>query len=230
MPKYTIDPPPPRRNQAAPPSLPLVISIEGNIGVGKSTVMEALQKKYANRPDVAFLPEPVEEWREQGFLKRVYEDGRVLCAFQHMTLMSLAGGLMAALARDPVPKYIISERSPWGSYHAFAKVNLDGEDLKMYEFTWGRVIAALPAALKIRFLWLTTNGDVNTLVTRMATRDREEEVKNVKSHYLKLLEDAHGAWLADHPDHTPIDALQEPGEVVADALKKLEEWMGGGVE
>ena len=43
---------------------PLIISVEGNIGSGKSTYVEILKQSFttiSNRP-VVFLQEPVDEW------------------------------------------------------------------------------------------------------------------------------------------------------------------------
>ena len=45
---------------AATRQSPLVITIEGTIGAGKSTVMQALQKIYATDESVSFVEEPVE--------------------------------------------------------------------------------------------------------------------------------------------------------------------------
>ena len=39
----------------------LILSIEGNIGSGKSTIIEYLKNNY-NSNDIIFLPEPVNEW------------------------------------------------------------------------------------------------------------------------------------------------------------------------
>ena len=39
-----------------------ILSIEGNIGSGKSTLMEELKKAYENNPNIVFLKEPVDEW------------------------------------------------------------------------------------------------------------------------------------------------------------------------
>ena len=80
-----------------------MVAIEGNIGVGKSTVIEHLKKRFEGREDVVFIDEPVDEWRSRGFLKRMYEDPAVKPAFQHMVLMSLAGDLLKALASEPKP-------------------------------------------------------------------------------------------------------------------------------
>ena len=39
-----------------------IISIEGNIGSGKSTLVEELRKKFGNNEKVCFLQEPVDIW------------------------------------------------------------------------------------------------------------------------------------------------------------------------
>ena len=44
--------------------MPTIISIEGNIGVGKSTVVDLLKSKYSNlqNQSIVFLQEPVKQW------------------------------------------------------------------------------------------------------------------------------------------------------------------------
>ena len=42
---------------------PLILSIDGNIGSGKSTLYADLQTYYANNNDICFVPEPVDEWK-----------------------------------------------------------------------------------------------------------------------------------------------------------------------
>ena len=39
-----------------------IISIEGNIGSGKSFLLEKLKKQLSNRLDVLFIDEPLSEW------------------------------------------------------------------------------------------------------------------------------------------------------------------------
>ena len=43
-------------------SRPMIISIEGNIGAGKTTIIDKLEEKMSNRQDVVFLREPVDIW------------------------------------------------------------------------------------------------------------------------------------------------------------------------
>ena len=44
---------------------PLILSIEGNIGAGKSTFVTEIQDKLGHREDICFLQEPVEEWKTE---------------------------------------------------------------------------------------------------------------------------------------------------------------------
>ncbi len=61
-------------------SKPIVISLEGNIGTGKSTFFEELRKYYHNDPTICFLPEPVEEWNAVKDVDGVacYENHKIL--------------------------------------------------------------------------------------------------------------------------------------------------------
>lgn len=91
---------------------PLVISIEGGIGVGKSTLFAKLKAKFKENVSIAFVSEPAEEWTNHGFLQGMYDGTINRATFQHMVLMSLTADLLKALKKKP--DVIISERSPWG--------------------------------------------------------------------------------------------------------------------
>lgn len=91
---------------------PLVISIEGGIGVGKSTLFAKLKAKFKENVSIAFVSEPAEEWTNYGFLQGMYDGTINRATFQHMVLMSLTADLLKALKKKP--DVIISERSPWG--------------------------------------------------------------------------------------------------------------------
>jgi len=204
----------------------VLFALEGNIGVGKSTIMEALKERYADDRNVAFVDEPVKEWEERGFLKRMYDEPASRPAFQHMVLMSLAGDLLKTVARKPRPRIVITERSPWGNYHVFGKANLTGNDLKMYEYTWEHVTAGLPSELHLKVLWL--DASVETAQARMQGRDRAAE-GGVPVEYLQTLQRLHEAWLdtdmdMSRPVRVRIDANRTHEEVlqeVCDAVHVL---------
>ena len=41
---------------------PLIVSVEGNIGAGKTTIIDKLQEKMRSNKDILFLREPVDVW------------------------------------------------------------------------------------------------------------------------------------------------------------------------
>tara|TARA_B100000575_G_scaffold149760_1_gene119396 strand:+ start:2117 stop:2497 length:381 start_codon:yes stop_codon:yes gene_type:complete len=90
-----------------------IVSIEGGIGVGKSTIIERLKTLFKDNPSVVVLSEPVEEWESRDFLGKMYRGELTAGEFQHMVLTSLAGDLLAALRSRPA--LIITERSPFGA-------------------------------------------------------------------------------------------------------------------
>ena len=120
-----------------------VISLEGNIGTGKSALLNHLKKIHALDLSVIFLDEPVTEWVLHGFLERVYTEPAVGLAFQLMVLTCLVCDLRKALMRKPTPRLVVTERGPFGNYHVFAKANLSdqrgGGRSKVQQLGWVRV-------------------------------------------------------------------------------------------
>jgi len=111
----------------------LIVSIEGNIGSGKSTLMENLKKTYKNNKQVIFLKEPVDEWENikdfNGItiLEKFYADQeKYSFAFQMMAYVSRLKVLRDALNSNDTEsdkKYIIiTERSLNTDRYVFAKM------------------------------------------------------------------------------------------------------------
>ena len=104
---------------------------------------------------VIFVDEPVTEWMLlHGFLERVYTEPAVGFAFSLMVLTCLVCDLRKTLLRKPTPRLVITERGPLGNYHVFAKANLSEADLKMFEFTFKRLMATLPDDLEVTYVHL----------------------------------------------------------------------------
>ena len=96
-----------------------IISIEGNIGVGKSTIVDLLKSKYnkEGNQSIIFLQEPVQQWEtimdESGvsILERFYKDQKSWSfAFQIMAYISRLSILKDAVKKNP-NSIIITERS-----------------------------------------------------------------------------------------------------------------------
>ena len=93
-----------------------IISIEGNIGSGKSTILEYLKIFYKDNTNVLFLDEPVSEWNKVvdndgvTILEKYYENPvKYAFPFQMMAYISRLSVIKKALLTDC--EIIITERS-----------------------------------------------------------------------------------------------------------------------
>lgn len=127
------------QSQSHPTNI-VIISIEGNIGSGKTTFLENLKHAFANNKNVYFLREPVDEWEnikdKDGItmIQKFYADqAKYSFAFQMMAYIS-----RLKILRDTfntilsLPDYntntsyfIITERSLYTDKYVFAKMLYD---------------------------------------------------------------------------------------------------------
>ena len=112
--------------------IPKIISIEGNIGAGKTTFVKELKKIYKNRNDVVFLTEPVDIWQKvkdnenKNILERFYEDNKKYAfSFQIMAYVTRLNLLTKTISENPNCKLIITERSLDADKNVFAKMLYD---------------------------------------------------------------------------------------------------------
>jgi deoxyadenosine/deoxycytidine kinase len=226
-----------------PPNGRLVISIEGNIGIGKSTLLENLRKQWATDPRVIFVQEPVALWEENGLLEAMYSNTISRCAFQLMALTTRYTALQKALESDAT--VIITERSVHSDRYCFAAVNLDSEpDKAAYAATHDALIAALPADLRIGMVYLQAPREV--LNQRIASRGRAAETENttmqnpdgtpaadqdgakadggIPDEYLAKLDAAHAHYftLCEPTCKQAIDATATPEAVAASVVAAIE--------
>ncbi len=118
----------------------LIISVEGNIGSGKSTILEYLKKKYNNDNSIVFLQEPISEWEKikddnnNTILTKFYNDQKKYSfAFQMMAYISRLDILRKTIKENPT-KIIISERSLFTDKYVFAKMLFDSSNMETVEY------------------------------------------------------------------------------------------------
>lgn len=117
-----------------------VISIEGNIGSGKSTILEFLKTRFAENKSVAFLSEPVDVWREikdemgVDLLTNFYKDQEKFSFhFQMAAYISRIAAITKLHANKDI-KLIIVERSIWTDKNVFAKMLYDDGKISKLEY------------------------------------------------------------------------------------------------
>lgn len=143
------------------------IAIEGNIGVGKTTLLNNLQMCTPSESPYHFYTEPVGEWAF--FLERFYKDrSRWACPLQLQVLKSF---VEREKATSTVAR--IDERSPLASVHVFIELQrLDGilspEEAKLFA-DFFELTLPKPTAI----VYLESSPD--QCYTRMQNRGRSAE-------------------------------------------------------
>jgi deoxyadenosine/deoxycytidine kinase len=184
----------------------MLLSIEGNIGSGKSTFCKYLKdhfSHYCNRPqdvNVYFVDEPVDTWlsikdTDGNLLDHFYKSPeKYSYCFQMTAYISRLTDLKRVLNNANSTDIIIMERSVFSDYNVFAKMLYDSGTINEIEYQsymmwFNHFLDDLP---KIFFVYLKTNFD--KCHERVLTRSRKEE-KTVSLEYLEQCEKYHETWL-----------------------------------
>ena len=167
------------------------IAIEGPIGVGKTSLADLLARAMKGR----VVEEQVEE---NPFLKDFYHD-RQKFSFQTQLFFLLSRyRQQKELAQcDLFNKTIISDYL-FAKDRIFAYLNLDKNEIDLYEQVYQTLDAKLPKPDLVIFLQATTE----VLAERVSTRNREYE-KEIEPDYLEALQQAYNDFFF-HYDETPL--------------------------
>lgn len=194
----------------------MIISIEGNIGSGKSTFFNTLKKYFSknyncNGKRIHFIEEPVDIWEN---IKDSNGNSILKCFYENKEKYSFPFQILAYISRlskmlDIINsrKYdiIITERCVFSDRNVFAKMlhntgNMNEHEWKIYDMWFDAFIKQLPT---ITFVYLKTSPEV--CLERINTRNREGE--NISIDYLKTCNDYHDSWLEMDNGHEEIISL-----------------------
>lgn len=176
---------------------PKIISIEGNIGSGKSTLIKNLKKKYNNNK-ICFLDEPLSIWESikdmegNSMLTKFYDNKQKYAfAFQMMVYISRISLLKQALKQNY--DIIITERTIYSDKEVFAKMLYDDKKIEDVEYSiylnwFNEFIQDIPP---ISYIYLKTDP----LVANRRVLIRARNGENIPIEYLKACNDYHEKWL-----------------------------------
>lgn len=181
---------------------PRIISIEGNIGAGKSTLVEKLKTRYQSRHDVIFLQEPVDVWStitQEGktMLELFYDNQKKYSfAFQILAYTTRLKLLEDAIfeAGEKGIKLIVMERSLDADRNIFAKMLYDDGMMEecMYKIYLKMSDEGLQKYMADGILWLHAGPDICR--ERIQQRGREGE-ESIPLDYLRACDSYHREWL-----------------------------------
>ncbi len=207
---------------------PIIISLEGNIGAGKSTILANLEKHLGEKAGWIFLKEPIHIWDEiqdkqgQTILSKFYENPeKYAFAFQIMAYTTRLHELKRVIKENPDCVGIICERSLDADKHIFAKMLhsdnvIDDVMYNIYEryFSEYEGDFTLDGMIYIEAL-------PNICLQRISNRSREGESK-ISLEYLEKCHLYHTNWINN--TDTEVLTLDVNGNV-HDSNNIMESWL-----
>lgn len=170
---------------------PIIISVEGNIGAGKSTFLE--KWKTTSKRFVLSIPEPVEEWRKSGMLNYFYSDPvKNGLVFQLYVLNSRFSTLLSTYSEWDKYDIVLVERS-FESDDIFAQISLNKKEYDIYKKfsnTLQETINSVTAHYERKTVYLDTRHF--TCKQRIIQRSRTEE-DGIPLEYLEKIQQHHDA-------------------------------------
>ena len=165
---------------------PIVISIEGNVGAGKSTLIDAIQKRLIeeNITNIRVMKEPVDEWlsvtdSKHNILELYYQSpGRYAVPFQTLAAWTTMRNLYREHKAYPEAKVIICERSVLTSKFVFERMLFDDGSIDEAEHEVLLELYSDPNdewMIPTQSIYLET--DPETCLERIKDRGREGEEK-----------------------------------------------------
>ena len=178
---------------------PKIVSIEGNIGAGKSTLIRALKDRYIQGKDciIVILEEPVEVWNtveEDGetLLEKFYKDPvKYGFTVQTMIYTTVYNQIINAIKEFPKAEVIVCERSLQSSKFVFSEMLHHQGKMNLAEGLVYNMLYDDPrteSALSKGMLYLKTEPE--TCLERIRVRNRSGE-ENITLDYLRLCHSYH---------------------------------------
>jgi len=184
------------------------VSVEGVIGVGKTTLVQTLSRKYT-------MPTVLEVVEENPFLVRFYEDME-RWAFQTQLFFLISRFDQQSKVKKAASQGqgVVSDYA-FIKDHLFASLNLKGEQLRLYE----KIFNALKEQVLHPDLIVYLYADVDTLMNRIALRDRPFE-RRMDRTYISILSDAYENYMKNvaesqvlRIDTSNIDFVRNPEDL-----------------
>lgn len=183
---------------------PIIYTVEGNIGSGKSTFLRSLKSKLKLNENIHVLQEPVDEWfkikneEEQSLFELFYNDPkRYSYLFQTFIFYTRFNKFLTI----PKNEIVICERCVLTDYNVFLKSLYEKNDISVLEYevftSWFTLILNI-SNFKLHGI-IYIRADPMVCSDRIKKRNRNGE-DGISLEYLELLHEKHELWLQDVKD------------------------------
>jgi len=179
---------------------PIIISIEGNIGSGKSSFLQFM-KENNTQDHIYFLQEPVDSWNEIKddnnitILEKFYKEPKKYAfTFQMMAFISRLS-ILKRVVESKKYKYIITERSLLTDKNVFCKMLHDDGLIEKIEYNiymkWFDEFN-IHSQYKTIFMYLKCD----TYIAQQRVDNRNRKGEKISFDYLNKCNQYHNTWLA----------------------------------
>lgn len=184
----------------------MIISIEGNIGSGKTTLFRLIRKRiegYIGRgKSVVFVDEPVTEWetikddKNQSMLDLLYADPKTHAfAFQMMAFITRFHNFSECRKRNP-DAILVTERCLQTDAQVFAKMLHESGDIIDVHYQIYQKWASELASQFTPDIIVYVRAEPPVSLSRVKKRARKSE-EGITIDYLQMCHRKHEQWLLD---------------------------------
>ncbi len=183
----SADAAPARRGDTDTPPPPFLV-VEGPIGVGKTSLARRLAEAFGSE----LL---LEETEQNPFLERFYQSGRAAALPTQLFFLFQRARLLESLRQDDLFRTSRVADFLLEKDRLFAELNLDREELALYEQIYERLEIDAPAPDLVVYL----QAPVEVLLERIARRGLDYE-RLIEPRYLERLAEAYARFFHDYAD------------------------------
>jgi len=220
---------------------PIIISIEGNIGSGKSTILEKLQDFMKDNNRIVFLKEPVNIWETikdentgENILQKFYNNqNKYAFPFQVMAYASRLSMIRNTIKNCNDIDIIICERSLAADKHIFAKMLYDDGKIDDINYQiYNKFYNMFEEEFKLDGI-VYIDADAEICSERINKRCRAGE-SNISLEYLQKCKSYHHDWLTNtNTNVLNINAnvnvtynISDPTDLGSEWLYKIRSFIG----